>query len=633
MQDRAKSFVDAITKEVENDLSVPVVFGTFRTLPGQIRKQIEAWQKENTGMEIPDEVKWELTALDIMAVPRRRRGDSPDKPFRPMAEFVNAPPYPDVDALLCDKEAIGYYRGRSQETGNPVRKARYADLVWVALREHHEPSAYQYAIDAAEAYVAQAPLCLEQERYSALVDCLDRASEISVQLNNQKLASRVVETAIALLSQMPEQHSCRSVLDIGDSFLYILDKFPASMSHDNLMQLRQVAQAGITEYASTKPRNLHLVRDLTELVSAVSELLQEPTEAWSYRAQVPELFEAEARERESATGPTGGGLVAYKLMEAALNEYQRLRSIAPNEEEKQRLQVKIREAKAEVRRLMRLAQSQMEAIEVEFEMPTEDLERMVRALLEVGSDQVFRLLSYYPDMVPDIHELRQKADQAAHEFIFSSLMGMTTLRNGRKVDETPPMSGGETQLGTFLSTWFQVHFVVLDYIFKRLKEEALFSSESFIAHMRTWEFLDESDVPFIETGLERYFAEDYASALHLLTTRIEHMLKSAFEQVGVPVIVVADQRRIREQTLGDFLNRGEVRTALGEDLWFYTCYVLVDESGLNLRNDVAHGWIQFHSCNRLTVQIILFLILLLTRLHREHEEDEKKHIPSDSQKT
>jgi len=117
----------------------------------------------------------------------------------------------------------------------------------------------------------------------------------------------------------------------------------------------------------------------------------------------------------------------------------------------------------------------------------------------------------------------------------------------------------------------------------------------------------------LEKGINHYFADDHVSALHLLVPRIEHMLKSTFEQTGAPSVTVPNERQIREQTFGDFLRREDVRNILGESIWYYLNFALVDESGLNLRNDIAHGWIELESCNRLTVQISLYCILLLTK--------------------
>ena len=78
---------------------------------------------------------WELTALDAMADNRHDR--KPDEPyFKPVLEMVNRdtnPPtleiYPDVKGTLSDDNAVTYYQARYEETKNPIRKARYADLL------------------------------------------------------------------------------------------------------------------------------------------------------------------------------------------------------------------------------------------------------------------------------------------------------------------------------------------------------------------------------------------------------------------------------------------------------------------------------------------------------------------------
>lgn len=622
MRDPAALFVKSIVNQIEDDYSVPAVVGSFRTLPGLIRKQVETWEKDNAGVDIPKEVRWEVLALDSMAVPRRRRGDAPDRPFRPMIEYRNGTAYPDIEALLGESEAIAYYRKRSQETSNPIRKARYADLVWVALNNQGDPDAHHYARAAAEAYLAQASMCIEQEQYEALVDCLDRAAEIAVQLNSRHLASTVVECLFGSLGQLPEEVAFRWVLDMGDTLLYISSKFGDLVTSDGWNRVQRVLNRGIDSYISQQSDGFHLAQELMKLASAISTVLGEPEVAWGYRMGIAELFEKESRARELANGPTRGGLVAYHFMEEALREYRNLLSVAPNDDERQHLRTRIDKVKVELRRLMRLAESQMGEIKVEFEVPHEELEKLVAPLFEAPKDRVFEFLSHHPVLAPNIKQMQLNAREAANEFVFSSLVGQTTLRNGRKVGEVPPMSGAETQFRIQLAAWFQMHLVYLDYIFSRLGEEDLFSEENLIRHLRQWEFLDEADTPFIEIGLERYLAKDYVSALHVLTPRVEHMVKSAFEQAGGPVLVIQSRKQIREQTLGDFLRREDVRKAFGEDIWNYLWYALVDENGLNLRNDVAHGWIRSSQCTRVSVQVILYVILLLTRLRQERDRAE-----------
>lgn len=178
-----------------------------------IKPQLQDWRADHEGEPLPDEVQWEKLALDVYAVDRRHRQGSAQERFRPMCTFRvgdSDPPemraYPDVDGLLADEEAIDYYRKRIQETPNAVRRARYADIVYCALARQGG-SVYEYGMEAARAYLAQVPLCIEQERYAELVANLDRAAAFAVLFSNKDLAAETVEQVLkALKAVMSERY-------------------------------------------------------------------------------------------------------------------------------------------------------------------------------------------------------------------------------------------------------------------------------------------------------------------------------------------------------------------------------------------------------------------------------------------
>ena len=74
-----------------------------------------------------------------------------------------------------------------------------------------------------------------------------------------------------------------------------------------------------------------------------------------------------------------------------------------------------------------------------------------------------------------------------------------------------------------------------------------------------------------------------------------------------------------------------MRQALGENIWHYLYYLLVDERSVNLRNDIAHGWIAALACDRLKTQMIIFTVLLLTGLHRTPEPAEESSDTNESE--
>lgn len=603
--------LDTLLTELEEDLSTV----DMRRRGDKARDMLRSWEAEHPDEEISQEVRWEIWALDMMVRPKNQDSEQPVERFHPLIEWSNGVKYPDVETLTADDRAIEHYRRRANETSNPIQRARYADFLWEALGRRKAPDAFRFGLMAGEAYIEVADLCLRQIEYIEFADALTRAAELARQLNNRNLAEKVVAAILATLNTLSGEDKYRWVLDLGDILIsYTESRFADLVPTRTLEHIRDICCEGIAHHDGQQQRNLSILHGLMELCSTASQKIGDEESWWTWKMAIAESFKKEARQRETAEGPSGGSLVAFKFAENALHLYQQLASQASSDTDRQRLQAKVQELRREIRRLIRQAEREMKEISVSLEIPRDAPEQLVGPLLEIEPERVFESLSMIPSLLPDLDHLRQQAEEMAEKYIFVSLFATISLRDGRKIDEIPALEGESARFREQLDMWFQTHWQLLDFIFYRLKDTDRFTPEAFMAHVLRWELIDERHIPFLKVGLERYFAEDYVSAAHVLAPRVESILKAAFEQTGLPPMVVPNIRQIREQTLGAFLRREEVKQALGEPIWTYLDYTLVDEQGLNLRNDVAHGWIDFLDCSRSTVQILLFVILLLTRL-------------------
>jgi len=434
-------------------------------------------------------------------------------------------------------------------------------------------------------------------------------------LNNPELASGAVGRIFDSFPYLITVNGYRYFCELIEIFDSIGAKFPNMVSSQLWQQIRDISFQFITTLEQQNPLNDLLLQMMVEVVILSSTRLGDEKTAWEYHLRIPEIHENIAKAREEGKGITNGSLIALNFIEDALHEYQKLYSIAPNDEEKARISSKVEELKIKVRNLIRTAEEELHPISTSFKIPQDKLEIFIKPLLEATQDQVLVLLCNYPDLTPNIPKLQDRARQMTKEAPLFSLLRKIHLRDGRIVDKTPPFSD-EDALTTQLNFWFQIHIKLLDFVFYRLRQVDKLSFGSIMTYLKSWEFLDERDLPFLEKALSHYFSEDYVSALHILVPRIEHMLKSAFEQCGMPSVAIPNERQVREQTFGDFLRKEEVKKALGESIWHYIYFALIDESGLNLRNDIAHGWMKIDGCNRFTFQISIYCVLLLTNLRR-----------------
>jgi hypothetical protein len=610
-----EGFVGAIQETLNTDYTIA------HSSSQLIKTQIQDWEAEHGEGSLPEEVIWEKIALDLYNPHRRRRQGSPQEHFEPMSKFPipnSEPPevriYPDVGKLMSDDRAISYYQQRIKETPNPIRRARYADIVYCASSQQPE-EAYKYGMVAADAYLTQVSLCLDQNRYPELINCLDRATEFALLFNNRELASRSLDHLRIGLKEVVSQEGFLWALWLCKTLIFLSKKFENIIGCEIWIEVKVICDEGISHCKESGDWKLATL--FMELGQDIANIEDDKTKVWDYRVQKADYLKQQSRKRESLEGPIEGSLIAFRFMEMTAHAYQRLISLAPDDDKKELMREEAAEALRETRRLICQSEEEMQEHQVSIPIPREALEKgLVEPLLAAPSGDTMLVLARHPELVPDIDNIRAQAADTAEQQPLHYLISQIRLRGGRKIDETSLYDDESAQLMEHLGYWFQMHIRLLDFALHRLKEESRFNANLFIDYIKQWEFLSEADLPFIETGIERYFSGDFISALHVLTPRVEHMLKSALEQAGVSSVVVPNQRQIREQTFGSFLHRPDVRASLGEAIWYYLDYALVNEWGLNIRNDVAHGWVGSPQCNRFPVQIILFAILLLTRLNR-----------------
>jgi hypothetical protein len=135
--------------------------------------------------------------------------------------------------------------------------------------------------------------------------------------------------------------------------------------------------------------------------------------------------------------------------------------------------------------------------------------------------------------------------------------------------------------------------------------------------------LDPEEMEILERGIERFLAEDFISAGHILSAQFENALRRKLTQVGVEPTrfrtLPGGTTRTDEATLGDLMHSATpdgrtVRESLGEDAWNFIDRTMVTVNGWNLRNKYAHGLAGKSECVGPVVGVILHHIFWLATL-------------------
>ena len=134
--------------------------------------------------------------------------------------------------------------------------------------------------------------------------------------------------------------------------------------------------------------------------------------------------------------------------------------------------------------------------------------------------------------------------------------------------------------------------------------------------------LDDESYKIILCGCERLLAEDWISAAHLLVLRIEDVLRQHLNGLGVDTTefrrgASGTSARTDDASFATLMRKSladgrTVEQYLGSDLWNLMNMVLDSQTGLNLRNDFAHGLARLGHCQPDLVGLALALLYALS---------------------
>ncbi|MCG9795327.1 DUF4209 domain-containing protein [Staphylococcus argenteus] len=159
--------------------------------------------------------------------------------------------------------------------------------------------------------------------------------------------------------------------------------------------------------------------------------------------------------------------------------------------------------------------------------------------------------------------------------------------------------------------------VFLKAIFDKLISEFEISTDDFMKKFNKWDLLDKKNVPFIECGISRFLEKDYLSALHILVPQFESTVRRMFSKVGYTTTSIRKGNTQQAITFNEFLLRNDVKSSFGNDIHKLIQIVMVEQSGLNLRNEIAHGLIEIRNVNYTKCILVIYLFLILTTYNIE----------------
>lgn len=525
------------------------------------------------------------------------------QPFLVMTDGTTGPPRDFFNAAR-----LKYLAERAQNSLNPIHTSRYADVVW-DFSEKKDVRMAQIAIDA---YVKCAEIFRRNGWGIEFGEVLSRALRLSLMTRDSERVSSTKQAILGYLKDLDSTQEYRFCLELADT---IADSRVA-MKDPDLRVVLDILSRGAAYY-----REKHLGRkDSFGPVDGPSEHLVREFHRTKLKlvsdqsyAQVDRIAIADSYERQGDSTAETNPLASLSMYLDAEKEFQNL----GRRSDIDRLRVKLSNAG-------RLTERDMHTISAKIEIKDSEIEQYIKPLLAPGLEETLACvsaaleetlerISAAPHFIPDLTRAKEQVVKLREQFPLTFLIPKIVVRDGHVItsvaDETEL---ADAALTDELVRRIQLSTIYIGHLFQKLKRDHALSPTSIVAHFQRWGLCEDRNLALLNIGIEHYFRGDHVSALHILVLQFEDMLRNILQRAGRPVT-----HRGGAIVLSSLLSDEGFSRVAGLSLKRFYEVLLSDPSGMNLRNNLAHGLMDIKDMNQTTVELVLYSLLTLTRFRVE----------------
>ena len=261
--------------------------------------------------------------------------------------------------------------------------------------------------------------------------------------------------------------------------------------------------------------------------------------------------------------------------------------------------------------------TEMKSISVPVEKP-EAIDQLINEYREMSDiTEMLNRVQSDPNLLIDFEKLQKDVEADSPNHVLQLLMSTEVVTDGRVVSraQNPEENQALMVERAFLFQLEYLSQIVFIEILRIMIDKGL-SSETLLQQYREWDFWDEKREVFLANGFDKLIRGDYISALHILVPHFEACFREMFAAVGVSTIVLSNGIH-QEQVFSEFLKRNEVKAAIPSQVLRYIEFVMVNQNGWNMRNDIAHGLVSRDHFSQAKAAVVLHLYLLLFSFQRK----------------
>ncbi|HDF1019793.1 TPA: DUF4209 domain-containing protein [Staphylococcus aureus] len=569
-------------------------------------KKIQDWAKNEN---LKNEAKLAQYEIEIFSLCEKNpilSKNKSEKRFVATISFDDGREWPDIQKFTNDQ--IKYYEQRLNETNNLFLKVRYSDFLFEHGNKKITKTKYEISKCLLSCLVEILTYYSDDFNYTSV---LARLVEVSLLMGDREKLEKAIELIYLKMDEFDYNNEYSYVYELSKLIREILkSKHKKIILENHLNKIIIVLEKAIKN--NFEDKNYYLHRVFCEELSQYRKFDLISSERRSeLKKEIGKSYELEAEYQQGRNNKSL--LVKANFLEKAMEKYMEI----GEREKSNKMKILVKWTYEEYEN-----SNEMNLIRIPIEFPKEEIDKIIEGFISSDVQISLDKIAYSNDLIPKITVIEDLVDKLSKEFPLQGLISKGLLNDGKKVVETTTEEDNKTI--NFNSNYMH-HLninveLLLKAIFDKLISEFEISTEDFMQKFNKWELLDNKNVPFIEHGISRFLEKDYLSALHILVPQFESTVRRMFSKAGYSTTSIRKGNTQQEVTFNEFLLRDDVKSTLGNDVHKLIQIVMVEQSGLNLRNEIAHGLIELSNINYTKCILVIYLFLILTRYSIEKND-------------
>ncbi|HDF7027509.1 TPA: DUF4209 domain-containing protein [Staphylococcus aureus] len=569
-------------------------------------KKIRDWAKNEN---LKNEAKLAQYEIEIFSLCEKNpilSKNKSEKRFVATISFDDGREWPDIQKFTNDQ--IKYYEQRLNETNNLFLKVRYSDFLFEHGNKKITKTKYEISKCLLSCLVEILTYYSDDFNYTSV---LARLVEVSLLMGDREKLEKAIELIYLKMDEFDYNNEYSYVYELSKLIREILKyKHKKIILENHLNKIIIVLEKAIKN--NFEDKNYYLHRVFCEELSQYRKFDLISSERRSeLKKEIGKSYELEAEYQQGRNNKSL--LVKANFLEKAMEKYMEI----GEREKSNKMKILVKWTYEEYEN-----SNEMNLIRIPIEFPKEEIDKIIEGFISSDVQISLDKIAYSNDLIPKITVIEDLVDKLSKEFPLQGLISKGLLNDGKKVVETTTEEDNKTI--NFNSNYMH-HLninveLLLKAIFDKLISEFEISTEDFMQKFNKWELLDNKNVPFIEHGISRFLEKDYLSALHILVPQFESTVRRMFSKAGYSTTSIRKGNTQQEVTFNEFLLRDDVKSTLGNDVHKLIQIVMVEQSGLNLRNEIAHGLIELSNINYTKCILVIYLFLILTRYSIEKND-------------